>query len=281
MIDGLVLIAGGSRGRALRVAPGSRRRAPHRPAPDARLQPAAAHGGRRQPRLRHRDERRLGRRIPRAPRREPAPRDGPRAVHRGRGARRRRSPRSSSRRTSSSSCSPRSSSTSPSTMVRRRDPAPENVERPAAAAADRGRGRRGQLVRRPRCRARATASGTSASARSGSVGAGVMSALLGIGGGLVKVPVMHVAHGRAAPRRDGDEQPDDRHHGVGQRDHLPAPRRDRPVRRRRRPRSASSSAPASARGSPTGSTSGSCAACSSRSCFTLRGRCSNEPLLDR
>ena len=135
MIDGLRPDRRGSRGRALRVAPGPRRRDPHRPAPDARLQPAAAHRGRRQPRLRHRDERRLGRRVPRAPRREPPPRDGPRALHRDRRARRRRSSRSSSPSTSSSSCSPRSSCMSRVTMARGRDPAPESVERPRTAAA--------------------------------------------------------------------------------------------------------------------------------------------------
>ena len=46
----------------------------------------------------------------------------------------------------------------------------------------------------------------------GATGAGVVSALLGIGGGIVKVPVMHLVDGRAAPGRDGHEQPDDRDH---------------------------------------------------------------------
>ena len=37
--------------------------------------------------------------------------------------------------------------------------------------------------------------------------------------------------GRAAARRDRDQQPDGRDHGRGERRDLPAPRRDRPVRR--------------------------------------------------
>jgi uncharacterized membrane protein YfcA len=77
------------------------------------------------------------------------------------------------------------------TMARRRDPLPEGVadssvgsppseERPSFAATLSGPGYR---VRRLGFGAL------------GSVGAGVVSALLGIGGGLVKVPVMHVVMG--------------------------------------------------------------------------------------
>ena len=65
----------------------------------------------------------------------------------------------------------------------------------------------------------------------GATGAGVASALLGIGGGIIKVPLMHLAMGVPAAGRDGDEQHDDRDHRRGQRRHLPHPRRHRPVRR--------------------------------------------------
>ena len=65
----------------------------------------------------------------------------------------------------------------------------------------------------------------------GSTVAGVISALFGIGGGIVKVPVMHVAMGVPAPGGHRDEQHDDRDHRGGQRGHLPDPRRHRPVRR--------------------------------------------------
>ena len=40
-----------------------------------------------------------------------------------------------------------------------------------------------------------------------------MSALLGVGGGIVKVPLMHLVMGVPAQGRDGDQQPDDRRDG--------------------------------------------------------------------
>src|SRR5881397_133944 len=43
--------------------------------------------------------------------------------------------------------------------------------------------------------------------------------------------VMPIIRLLVAARGDGDEQPDDRHHGVGQRDHLPVPGRNRSLRR--------------------------------------------------
>jgi ribosomal protein S18 len=58
--------------------------------------------------------------------------------------------------------------------------------------------------------------------RVGSVGAGVASALLGIGGGLIKVPSC-TSCWACRSDRDRDEQPDDRHHRLGERDRLPAP----------------------------------------------------------
>ena len=67
-------------------------------------------------------------------------------------------------------------------------------------------------------------------ATAGSLVAGVLSALLGIGGGIIKVPIMQSRDGRAPPGSHRDEQPDDRHHGLGERHRVPAPRRDRAVR---------------------------------------------------
>ena len=88
-----------------------------------------------------------------------------------------------------------------------------------------------QATDRPRA-ARRMPSATCGSGIAGSLFAGVVSALLGVGGGLDQGPADEPRDGRPAARRDGHQQPDDRGHGLGQRDHLPAPRRDRPVRRR-------------------------------------------------
>ena len=62
------------RGGRLRVAPGARRRHPHRAAADPRVRAAAARGGRGLARVRDRDLERLGRRVPAAARRQPAAR---------------------------------------------------------------------------------------------------------------------------------------------------------------------------------------------------------------
>ncbi len=78
-------------------------------------------------------------------------------------------------------------------MVRGRDPEPENVEDPAAAAATAADGADSSFIAAlsgPGYRVRHLGFGAA-----GSVFAGVTSALLGIGGGLVKVPVMHVLMG--------------------------------------------------------------------------------------
>ena len=93
----------------------------------------------------------------------------------------------------------------------------------------------------------------------GATGAGLISALLGVGGGIIKVPLMHLADGRAAQGRDGDEQPDDRHHRGGVRGHLPAARPASTRTSPARPHSASSSAPRSPRAWRTGSTPAGCA----------------------
>ncbi len=78
--------AAAARGRdrrgCLRVAAGAGRRPAHRAAPDHRVRAAAARGGRRLARLRHRDQQRVGRRLPPASPGQPPPRHGPRAVHR-------------------------------------------------------------------------------------------------------------------------------------------------------------------------------------------------------
>ena len=243
------------------------------PAADARLRAAAARGGRRLARLRDHDQQRRGRRLPRAPRREPAARDDPRAVHRDRRARRRLDRVPARRAAPVAACSRSLLVYVALTMVRApRRPAAASPA-PADDRACRGRRRRRRAravpaaappprpLQRPRdalCRRRATASATWPSASSARPSPGVVSALLGIGGGIVKVPLMHLVDGRAAAGRDRDEQPDDRHHRLGQRGHLPAPRRHRPVRRgpdrdrrlRRRD--------ASARGSPIGSTRATC-----------------------
>ena len=80
------------------------------------------------------------------------------------------------------------------TMVRGRDPEPENVEDPAAAAATAADVAADSsflaALSGPGYRVRHLGFGAV-----GSVFAGVTSALLGIGGGLVKVPVMHVLMG--------------------------------------------------------------------------------------
>jgi uncharacterized protein len=80
------------------------------------------------------------------------------------------------------------------TMMRGRDPEPENVDDPAAiaAAAADGAGDSSFIaaLSGPGYRVRHLGLGAV-----GSVVAGVTSALLGIGGGLVKVPVMHVLMG--------------------------------------------------------------------------------------
>jgi hypothetical protein len=80
------------------------------------------------------------------------------------------------------------------TMMRGRDPEPENVDDPAAitaAAADAaGDSSFIAALSGPGYRVRHLGLGAV-----GSVVAGVTSALLGIGGGLVKVPVMHVLMG--------------------------------------------------------------------------------------
>jgi len=80
------------------------------------------------------------------------------------------------------------------TMIRGRDPEPENVEAPAEAAATAGDVAEDSsfiaALSGPGYRVRHLGFGAV-----GSVVAGVTSALLGIGGGLVKVPVMHVLMG--------------------------------------------------------------------------------------
>ncbi len=80
------------------------------------------------------------------------------------------------------------------TMVRGRDPEPEDVEDPATAAATAADVAADSsfiaALSGPGYRVRHLGLGAV-----GSVGAGVTSALLGIGGGLVKVPVMHVLMG--------------------------------------------------------------------------------------
>ena len=241
------------RGR-VRVAAGPRRRAPDRPAADARLRAAAARGGRRLAGLRDHDQQRRGRRLPRAARGQPAPRDDPRAVHGDRGAGRwldRVPPRRAAAR---------AAVRRPAAVHGRHDgPRRRCGPRPPVRPVGRRR-RRGAAAGEPRddarapVRDRATGSGTSGSAWSGATGAGVVSALLGIGGGIDQGAADAPRDGRPAAGRDRHEQHDDRDHRRRQRDHLPDPRRHRPVRRRARPRSASSSARPPGRGSPTAST---------------------------
>ena len=108
-------------------------------------------------------------------------------------------------------------------------------------------------------------------AATASVGAGVASALLGIGGGLVKVPVMHLVLGvpllistATSNLRSGSPHRRARSSTCSAAASTPTP----PARRR----SASSSAPASCRGSGTASTCPTAAVCSSPCSSTRRSR---------
>ena len=74
LIVGLLMLGGGAAAGVVRFAARSRRRRPDRAAADPRLRPAAARGGRRLADLRDHDQQRRGRRLPRAPRGQPAPR---------------------------------------------------------------------------------------------------------------------------------------------------------------------------------------------------------------
>jgi uncharacterized membrane protein YfcA len=75
------------------------------------------------------------------------------------------------------------------TMVRRRDPAPDGAEAEDLVTASDEDGPAARLSG-PGYRIRRLGLGAV-----GSVGAGIVSALLGVGGGLIKVPVMHVIMG--------------------------------------------------------------------------------------
>ncbi len=165
------------------------------------LRPAAARGRRRLADRGHRDQQRRGGRLSRAPRREPAARDDPRAVHRDRRARRRLD-RVPARRAA------------PVAPVRRPAPVRGRDDGAGRVPVGPGRERRRRRSRpgRGRRTGRQPGDDRPSSAWSGCpvpgyqvrrlglgiVGAtvaGVVSALLGIGGGIIKVPLMHLAMG--------------------------------------------------------------------------------------
>ena len=106
----------------------------------------------------------------------------------------------------------------------------------------------------------------------GSAGAGVASALLGVGGGIIKVPLMHV--GMGVPLRVSTATSNLMVGITAAASAVIYLSRGRSTRTSpaRRP-SGSSSGRASARGSPTGSTSATCGPCSSSCCSTRRSRC--------
>ena len=85
----MLMVGGGAAAGAFGVAARARRRHPDRAAADARVRAAVARSRRGLAGVRDHDEQRRRRRVPRAPRREPAPRDVARAVHGVRRARRR------------------------------------------------------------------------------------------------------------------------------------------------------------------------------------------------
>ena len=111
----------------------------------------------------------------------------------------------------------------------------------------------------------------------GATFAGVVSALLGIGGGIIKVPLMNLVDGRPAAGRDRDQQHDDRHHRVGQRRSSTSSAAGSTRTSPDRPRSACSSArPLGSRLAPPGRRPRACACCSSSSCSTPPSRCCCE-----
>ena len=229
MIVGLLMLGRRCRRRRLRLAAGSRRRRPDRPAAHARLRAAAARGRRRLAGLRDHDQQCRGRRLPRTPRRQPAARDDARAVHRARRAGRwldrlpaRRAPRVPAVRrpprlrrvhdgARAGRAPPRTSPSSTSAPIVDRGAAVDDA-RPAVGRGlprpEPGPRRR----RRDRCRGRL---GAARDRRRDHQGA-------------AHAPV----DGRAAAGRDRHQQPDDRDHRGGQHGHLRDPRRRRPVRRR-------------------------------------------------
>ena len=284
MLDGLLLLGGGARRRALRLAARAGRRDPDRPAADARLRPAAAHAvgvslvcvivtsgaaagvylERRVANLR------LG--------------HDARAVHGDRRARRRPRRVPPARSASLELLFAGLLVYVALTMARRRDRGPSPAGCDGGAG---GRRRTGPPTARRRLFDRRRLSGPGYRVRRSRFGRGRQRRRRRrVGPARDRRRAGQGARdarrdGRPAPGRDRDEQPDDRAS-------PPRPARSstcsaagsiRTSRRRRR--SGSSSAPASARGSPIGSTSGSSAGCSSRSCFTLRGRCCSEQSHDR
>ena len=261
---GLLMLAGGVAAGRVRVAARAGWRDPDRAAADPRVRAAAARGGRRLARLRDRDQQRLGRRLPRAPRRPTCASGwswscsrrsarciggsiaflvderllsalfaallGYVAVSMLRGARAARP----QRRTPTSRTAPRRRPAGGGTAqdAIELDPA-RRRSWPASPDGSRPHARRGIV---------------------GATGAGVASALLGIGGGLVKVPLMHLGDGRPAAGRDRDEQP---HGRASPRPRAPSSTcsaaRSTPTWPARPP-SGCSSARASAPGSPIAST---------------------------
>ena len=206
---GLLMIAGGARRRRLRVAARPRRRHPHRAPADARLRPAPARGRRRQPGRGDHDQLGLGERLPRAPCREPAARDEPRAVHgvRGDGRRPHRVQRlgAGPRRTlhgparvhrdldGPTARPPRACGARPGRWATGPGPGgvgPRRRSRPPATRPIPRRTRPAPAGDVPEYAIRHMGRGIA-----GSLFAGVVSALLGIGGGLVKVPVMNLGMG--------------------------------------------------------------------------------------
>ena len=273
VIAGLLMIGGGvGRGR-LRVAARPGRRRPHRAAADARLRSAAARGGRRQPRVGHRDEQRLGGGLPPAPRGEPAARDDPRAVHRV-GA------LAGGLVAFLVAEQILAALFAGAARLRRRLDAPSRASRRPRRSPRADRRRHAIAVRREPD-ARATSSGCP--------GPGYRVRNIPLGVGRQRRGGRHVGaargrrrhrqgpgdaprHGRAAPGRDGDEQPDDRRHRVGERDRSTCSAAGSTRSSPARPRSACSSARRSARGSPIGSTCACCGCCSSSSSSTRRSR---------
>ena len=261
------MVAGGHRRRVVRLAARARRRRPHRPAPHARLRAAAPPGGRRLAGLRdHDQQRRLGG-LPRTARREPAPRDDPGAVHRGRRARRRLDRVPARRAMVSKPSSPVVLLYVAVTMlVAGRDAA----GRCGDAAEPRRRPSRRRSIASPARAIGCTASGSGSSGRPGRASRRPSSASAAASSRCRSCIVAMGVPLRVATATSNLM--------IGitasvERPHLPGPRRDRPVPRRSDGASASSSARRSARGSRTGSTRGSSASCSSRSSATRRSRC--------